>query len=472
MSFFKNIKVIENKSLPLLAALTLFMQTLDATILNTALPSIAKELGQSPLMMQSIIVSYTVTLALFIPISGWLSSKYGTKNVFILAVILFTLGSLCCAMANTLLMLNIARILQGIGGAMMVPVARLAVLYAYPKELLLKVLNLVTVPGLIGPVIGPSLGGLMVDYLSWHWIFLINIPIGIIGVIVGLKVMPNFKQAYKPFDNIGFVYFSSGIMLLTLFLELSSMKVLEWYYLFALMLIAIIMVSVYVNHAFKINNPLLDLKLFAIRTFKVGMFGSLFTRLGIGGVPMLLPLLFQVGLGFSPTIAGMMLLPSAIATILTKSFVVPLVRKFGYKNILITNTVLLAISIGLLAIPGPGISLYYYVPVLLLYGAANSIQLSSMNTLAISDLSNQTAGDGNSMLSVMQQLSITVGVSFSGFLLTLVASTSAIPEGNSSLTFRIVFIVLSIVTLFSTLLFFKLKSNDGDAVSGYHIVVK
>src|SRR5690606_10365506 len=199
---------IYEKYLPLVTAVAMFMQSLDGTILNTSLPSIATDMNYSPLEMQSVIVSYTLTLALFIPLSGWLSDKFGTKKMFILAVALFTFGSLFCALSVSLLTLNLSRILQAIGGSMMVPIARLAILYQYPRKDLLKIMNYITIPGLLGLVVGPSLGGFLSDNLSWHWIFLVNLPVGILGIILAYKVMPNFKNSTGKFDFLGLTYFS------------------------------------------------------------------------------------------------------------------------------------------------------------------------------------------------------------------------------------------------------------------------
>jgi len=468
MSIFKTFKEIDNKSLPILAATALFMQSLDGTILNTALPAIAKDIGESPLYMQSVIVSYTVTLALLIPLSGWLADKYGTKKIFIASLIIFTLGSALCAFSHTLLLLILSRVVQAIGGAMMVPVARLAVLYAYPKSKLLKVMNLITIPGLIGPVIGPSLGGILVEYYDWSWIFLINIPIGILGVWGAWKFMPNFTNKYNPFDTVGFILLSMGIVMLTITLEISTSGTINTILMLALLLLSLSFLFFYYLYARKKTNPLLDPALFKIRTFRIGLLGNLFTRLGMGGIPMLLPLLFQVGLQYSPSIAGMMLIPAAVATILMKSLLVPVVKRFGYKKVLMANTILLGLSIGLLALPSDGVSLYYYIPILFLYGSANSLQMTAMNTVSLADLTNETAGDGNSYLSIMQQLSVTIGVSFGGYLLVKVSGMDYFATQAPSLPFRYVFVILAVITIISIGLFRRLKENDGAAMSGHY----
>ena len=332
------------KFLPWLGAMAIFMQALDGTILNTSLPTIAKELGKSPLEIQSIIVSYTLTVALLIPLSGWLSDKYGTKKIFQLAILIFTLGSTLCAFATSLPFLVISRIVQAIGGSMMVPVVRLAIIYAYPKQELLKVINFITIPGLVGPLLGPSLGGILVETLSWHWIFLVNIPFGIIALWMTTFAIPDFKHPVFKFDIRGLILFSGGITVLTLVMELTSSRVIGLNMIIALSLISAFLVGLYVYHAKHKQHPLIDLNLFKIRTLKIGIIGNLITRLGIGGMPFLIPLLLQIGYGYTATVAGLMMIPSAASNIIAKSFVVPIVNKFGYRNTLISNTIILGFN--------------------------------------------------------------------------------------------------------------------------------
>src|SRR5690606_22763165 len=331
--------------LPLVTAIAMFMQSLDGTILNTSLPSIAKSMDYSPLEMQSVIVSYTLTLALFIPISGWLSDKFGTKNMFMFAVFLFTLGSLFCALSVNLLTLNLSRILQAIGGSMMVPIARLAILYQYPRSELLRIMNLITVPGLLGLVVGPSLGGFLSDNLSWHWIFFVNLPVGVLGIIMAWKIMPNYKNTVGKFDILGLLYFSLALVFITLAMELGSVGINHWTLLLGLTFLAGLLFVVYYRHFKRSEKPIIDLNLFKIRTLRIGLIGSLITRFGISGLPFLLPLMMQVGFGFSASKAGMMLLPSALTTIAVKPWIVRIVKRFGYRNVLMSNTLFLAMII-------------------------------------------------------------------------------------------------------------------------------
>ncbi|MCC8096898.1 MAG: MFS transporter [Tannerellaceae bacterium] len=270
--------------LPWLAAIAMFMQSLDTTILNTALPVMAKELDQSPLEMQAVVISYALTLALLIPLSGWFSDKYGTRRIFILAVFLFTAGSLCCALSTSYLLLVLSRILQAIGGSMMVPVARLALIYAYPKDKLLPVINFITVPGLVGLLIGPLLDGWLVDVASWHWIFLINLPVGVAGILMAYQVMPNFKRVTKKLDILGFILFSTALISLSFFLEAQGAFSIRFPWSLCILAIALIFGTSYVLYSKRIDNPVVDLRLLKIRTLRVGLEGNLVTRLAIGSM--------------------------------------------------------------------------------------------------------------------------------------------------------------------------------------------
>ena len=329
------------KYLPWLGALAIFMQALDATILNTGLPSIAKSLGESPLGMQSVIVSYTLTVALLIPLSGWLADKFGTKNIFILAVGLFTLGSVFCSIAMTLDQLVLARIFQAIGGAMMVPVARLTLIYAYPKNQLLKVINFITIPGLIGPMLGPAVGGFLVEKLSWHWIFLINVPVGIIAVVFARKIIPNFTNTVGRFDLLGWVLFSGGLTTLTLVIEKWNSPGISSAQLVTLFIVAVLMGVAYVFYAKMVKDPLIKISLFKIMTLRLGLIGNLVTRFGIGGMPLMIPLLLQVGYGYSAMYAGLMMIPQALSNLVSRNFVVRAVGIIGSFTAITRLTIIL-----------------------------------------------------------------------------------------------------------------------------------
>lgn len=462
-----NQTLIISPKLPWLAAMAMFMQSLDATILNTALPTIAKDLNHSPLSMQAVVVSYALTLALLIPVSGWLSDKYGTKRIFSIAVFLFTLGSLACAMSTSYSLLVYSRILQAIGGSMMVPVSRLALLYAYPKSKLLSVMNFVTMPGLVGPLVGPLLGGWIVDVSTWHWIFLINIPIGVIGLVFTQYLMPNFTRGGKNFDIIGFVLFSSGLITLSLFLEIGEGTSVSWWVIWGILGLAVLFGGLYVLYSRRVNYPLINLNLFSIRTLRIGLLGNLLTRLGIGSVPFLLPQMLQIAFLHTSTESGMIMMVSAISTIIAKSQVVRLVHRFGYKNILIVNTVILGFVIAMFALPDKTTPLYLLIPILVMYGGVNSIQMSSMNTISLADLTPEVASGGNSLLAITQQLSMSFGVSVGALILRTTESANWLTGGDIESSFRYTFLILGGITLLASGIFSQLKSNDGEQMSGH-----
>lgn len=453
------------KHLPWVTALAMFMQSLDGTILNTSLPSIAADMNYSPLQMQSIIVSYTLTLALFIPLSGWLSDKFGSKRIFMIAVSLFTLGSALCAVSYDLLTMNASRIVQAIGGSMMVPVARLAILYQFPRKDLLKIMNLITIPGLLGLVLGPSLGGWISDNFSWHWIFLVNIPIGVIGIFAAKLIMPNFKNTVGKFDTKGLLLFSFALVLITLAMELSSVQINHWQLVVTLVSFSGILFFSYYKHFQKTSNPIIDLHLFKVRTLRVGLIGSLITRFGISGLPFLLPLLFQVGFGYSATISGLLLLPSSITTIAIKPLIIPLVKKFGYRNILISNTLFLAAIIFVFSLMTKQTPLIYSVLLMIAYGAFTSIQMTAMNTITLADITDDQASGANSMLTIMQQLSISFGISIAALILSMYKNLFSFYEGNLVDAFRYTLVTLAVLTAFSSFTFTKLQPEDGHKLS-------
>ncbi|MBS7320217.1 MAG: DHA2 family efflux MFS transporter permease subunit [Myroides sp.] len=452
--------------LPLVTAVAMFMQSLDGTILNTSLPSIAADMSYSPLEMQSVIVSYTLTLALFIPLSGWLSDKFGTRKMFMFAVFLFTLGSLFCALSVDLLTLNLSRILQAIGASMMVPIARLAILYQYPRSELLKIMNYITIPGLLGLVVGPSLGGFLSDNISWHWIFLVNLPVGIIGIILAYKIMPNYKNTVGKFDFLGLLYFSLALVFITLAMEISSVGINHYTLILGLVFLAGLLFTLYYRHFKRTAKPIIDLNLFKIRTLRIGLIGSLITRFGISGLPFLLPLMMQVGFDFSASKSGMMLLPSALTTIAVKPWIPKLVKKFGYRTILMSNTLFLAVIIFVFSFMEKDTPLMYYILLMIAYGAFTSIQMTSMNTISLSDLNDDQASGGNSLLTIMQQLSVSFGISIAALILAFYKDQMDFYHGDLVTAFHYTLITLAVLTALSSLTFTKLKRNDGEKLSG------
>lgn len=450
----------QDKFLPYVLAVALFMQILDATILNTSLPQMAEALGESPLKMQWAVISYALTLAIFIPISGFLADKYGTRKVFLSAIIIFSVGSLMCAASPTLDILIGSRVIQGIGGAMMTPVARLILVKSYPRNKLLTVMNFAVIPALIAPLVGPVLGGYIVQYFSWHWIFLINIPMGILGYVMGKKLVPDLFENAKHLDWAGFALFAAAACGFTLAVEFGSQTGRGLYGLI-LALIASVLIGAYVWHAKRRQAPLFPLSLFRIRTFRIGIVGNLFTRLGISAVPFLLPLLLQVVFKYSPSQAGWLLAPIAIGAMGIKPWVSKIIQRYSYRKVLVVNTILLGILIIILAQFNDPSYWIWYIPILIIMGACNSMQFSAMNTLTIGDLEGTQTSSGNSLMAVNQQLAIGFGIAFGAAVLNLLRERMDL---DMLMAFQTTYWVLGILTILSGLHFLRLKPNDGDGL--------
>ncbi|MEB6378384.1 MFS transporter [Leclercia adecarboxylata] len=400
-----------------IVAFGFFMQSLDTTIVNTALPSMAKSLGESPLHMHMVIVAYVLTVAVMLPASGWLADKVGVRNIFFTAIVLFTAGSLFCARAETLNELVMARVLQGVGGAMMVPVGRLTVMKIVPREQYMAAMTFVTLPGQVGPLLGPALGGMLVEYASWHWIFLINLPVGIIGAIATLSLMPNYKMQTRRFDLVGFFLLAAGMATLTLALDGQKGLGISPLALAGLVAIGVVSILWYLWHARGNDRALFSLTLFQNTTYRLGLLGSLAGRIGSGMLPFMTPIFLQIGLGFSPFHAGLMMIPMVLGSMGMKRIVVQVVNYFGYRRVLVASTLGLAL-VSLLFMGVALLGWYYVLPlVLFCQGMINSIRFSSMNTLTLKDLPDEQASSGNSLLSMIMQLSMSVGVTIAGLLL-------------------------------------------------------
>lgn len=449
------------KILPLILATAIFMQMLDSTILNTSLPSIARDLQESPLNMQNAIISYVLTLALFMPVSGFLADKFGTKKIFISSLVVFSLGSLFCSLSQNLTELVISRVVQGIGGSLMTPVGKLALIKTFDKNELLKAMNYAIVPALIGPVLGPLVGGYLVDYLSWHWIFLINIPIGILGIVLSIRYMPNYKSMVIDFDLKGFLMFAMASVLLSMSLELmgNAKNITPVLLVF---LLGFLMLFFYYRHAQRDKNPIFPLNLFQVRTFRVGILGNLATRLGISSIPLLVPLMIQIAYGQSAFVSGWIVAPMALTSMFGKSAVIKILDRFGYRSTLMVNTFIIGVLICCLAIPGAHSSIYWYVPILLLLGFFNSIQFTSMNTISIADLRAYHTSSGNSLVAVNQQFAIGFGISFGLIVLKLFEGDIKLIHNETHNAYRYTFLIMGAITIFSGLVFRRLHSKDGE----------
>jgi EmrB/QacA subfamily drug resistance transporter len=453
------------RMLPWLVAVAFFMESLDTTILNTAVPVIARALVISPLNMKSVLSSYTLSLAVFIPISGWMADRYGTRRVFSSAIGLFTLGSVLCGLATDVHVLVACRILQGCGGAMMVPVGRLTLVRTFPKFELVRAMSFVAIPGLVGPMLGPLAGGMIVSYLNWRAIFFLNLPVGILGLILVYLRLPDYREkTSRPLDLVGLILFGAGIALLSYVLEIFGEHSLTNLEVAGLLAISLALLVGYGLHAAGTKFPLLQLGLFRTRTFAAAVGGSFFTRLGIGGVPFLLPLLYQEGLGLSPIQSGLLIMPQAVAALSTKFFMPGILKRFGYRAILATNTIVLGAMLMLFATINPATPLWIIVLLAFCYGALASTQYTSMNTLAYVDVPPQRASNASSIASTAQQLSISFGVAAAGLTtIVFLPRRDHLAPGQIMTGLHQAFLALGIFTILSTMIFRQLRPQDGAA---------
>ncbi|HLM99972.1 MAG TPA: MFS transporter [Bryobacteraceae bacterium] len=457
--------------LPWLVAVAFFMESLDTTILNTAVPAIAEALKVAPLSMKAVLSSYTLSLAVFIPISGWMADRFGTRRVFASAIGLFTLGSFLCGISSNIHVLVACRVLQGGGGAMMVPVGRLTIVRTFAKSELIRAMSFVAIPGLIGPMLGPIAGGLIVGYFHWRVIFFVNLPIGLVGLCLVYLHLPDYREKSDPLDVVGLILFGSGIALLSYVLEVFGEHMLSVREILGILAISILLLTGYGLHAAKTAFPLLALSLFRIRTFRAAVSGSFFTRLGIGGIPFILPLLYQVGLRFTPIQSGLLMMPQAIAAMSLKMTMPRILARFGYRGVLISNTVILGLLILLFATIGMGTPVWFIVAQAFCFGFFSSLQYTSMNTLVYANVIEEQTSGASSIASTTQQMSISFGVATAS-LVTAFFIPDRFHMSAAKMIYGIhrAFFVLGGLTILSTIIFRELKSTDGDIASQHKIL--
>jgi EmrB/QacA subfamily drug resistance transporter len=453
--------------LPWLVGVALFMESLDTTILNTAVPAVASALHVAPLSMKAVLASYTLSLAVFIPISGWTADRFGTRRVFSSAIALFTLGSCLCGVSSNIHLLVACRILQGMGGAMMVPVGRLTLVRSFSKSELIRAMSFVSIPALIAPMLGPIAGGLIVAYLHWRFIFFLNVPIGLLGLLLVHLHLPDYREENThPLDLVGLILFGSGIALLSYVLEVFGEHTLGMREIVGLLAISLILLAGYVIHGKEIAYPLLRLSLFKIRTFRVAVLGSLFTRIGIGGVPFLLPLLYQIGLGYTPIQSGLLIMPQALGALSVKAVMRPVLRMFGYRAVLIGNTTTIGVLLALFARIGKETPVAIILLLQFCYGWFTSLQYTCMNTLVYADTEEEEASSASSIASTMQQLSMSFGVALAGMMSALFLSNSAASVSHQVIGgIQKAFLILGGLTIVSALVFAGLRAADGGDIS-------
>lgn len=452
--------------IPLIIACALFMENLDSTVLSTSLPAIARDLGEDPITLKLAVTSYLLSLAIFIPASGWVADRFGARLVFRLAIVIFVSGSIGCGLASGIEGLVIGRIVQGAGGAMMVPVGRLVILRSVAKAELVGSLAWLTIPALIGPIFGPLIGGFLTTYLSWRYIFWINVPIGLIGIGLATKFLPHIS-APEPgrFDSRGFVLSGLGLSL-TMF-GASSLGLGYWPLPVNLVMLGtgIAFVVWYCFYARTAERPLVDLNLLRIPTFRAAIVGGSLFRVGVGATPFLLPLMLQFGFGLSAFQSGMLTFASGVGSVVMKFAAQPILRAFGFRTILTINAVISACFVAAPASFSAATPWFIITMVLLAGGFFRSLEFTSINALGYADIDQERMSRATSFSSVAQQLSISWGVSMGAF--TLEALRAA--HGTHALQptdFSIAFIAVGLVSLCSVLMFWRLSHDAGAEVSG------
>jgi EmrB/QacA subfamily drug resistance transporter len=453
--------------LPWVVAIALFMEQLDSTIINTAVPSMAASFHVTPLSLKAVVTSYILSLAVGIPISGWMADRFGTRRVFSTAVGIFTLSSVMCGLSLNVPMLVAARIVQGVGAAMMMPVGRLTVIRTFAKSELLTAMNFVIIPALIGPLLGPTIGGLIVHWLPWRFIFFINVPVGLVAQWMIHRHMPDYQaEEARPLDFIGLVLFGSGAALLSWLLEVFGEHDIDVTSTLVLFLLSISLLAAYGWHARQARHPLLRLSLFGVRTFRVSVVGGFITRLGMGGIPFLLPLLYQVGLGLPAWQSGLLMMPAAAAAMTMKMISTRILGRFGYRQVLIVNTVMIGITIGTFAAITPATPVALIVLLSLTQGFFNSLQFSSMNSMAFADVGAADSSMASTIASSLQQLSASFGLAC-GSLITAWYLGDLPQSDQAAVTHALhyAFLTLGALTMLSSLTFWTLRADDGESVS-------
>jgi EmrB/QacA subfamily drug resistance transporter len=450
--------------IPLVVGCAFFMEGLDSTMIAVAIPAMAKSLAESPLRLNLVIASYLLSLAVFIPVSGWIADRLGTRIVFCAAVLIFAAGSALCAIATSLPMLVGFRVIQGFGGAMMTPVGRLILLRSFPRASLVSAMNWMTIPAMIGPTVGPIVGGVLTSYFSWRWVFYLNIPMGVLGALLGWFLFENFRApAPQRFDVSGFLIAALGLFLFEFAIEnLGRPMIAPWVgELFFPISVAVL--YLYVLHARASPAPVLDLNLLKIKTFRIGSVIGGVCRMGLDATPFMLPLLFQVGFGFSPMQAGSLTFSSTLGAMLVRAGSRPLLRWLGFRRALVFGALGATAVTAMFALLDAATPTWIIVSCVLVSGCVRSIQYLALNTISFADVPSPLLSRSTSVSGVFQQLARGFGVALGAALLALVAAGDHVTVGN----FRVVFLLIAVIPLVSVFGFMQLAEDDGAEVSGH-----
>jgi EmrB/QacA subfamily drug resistance transporter len=460
----------KERLIPLIVASALFMENMDSTVIATSLPAIAADIGTSPLTLKLAITSYLLSLAVFIPASGWTADRFGARAVFSIAIGVFMIGSIGCALSQSVTHFVIARIIQGLGGAMMTPVGRLVLLRSIDKSALVNAMAWMTVPALIGPVIGPPLGGFITTYFSWHWIFLINIPIGCLGIYLALRFIdPIRSEDPERFDLLGLVLAGIGLAGIAFGLSVAGLNLLPWPIVAALVGIGTVSMTLYVIHARRTASPVLDFSLMRLVTLRAAIIGGFLFRLGIGALPFLLPLLMQVGFGLSPFQSGMVTFGSAVGAMGMKTLAARIIRTFGFRNVMTVNAVASSVFLAACALFTVTTPLMLILIILVVGGFFRSLEFTAINTVAYAEVETAQMSRATTLVSVNQQLSISAGVAIGAFSVESTMLMRGMTELSAS-DFAPAFLVVSLISATSAWFFWQMPDDAGHEISGRKVI--
>ncbi|HET7019527.1 MAG TPA: DHA2 family efflux MFS transporter permease subunit [Xanthobacteraceae bacterium] len=453
--------MLAQRIIPLVVAVALFMENMDSTVIATSLPAIAADIGTSPLTLKLAVTSYLLSLAVFIPVSGWTADRFGARTVFRTAIAVFMLGSIGCALSGSLYHFVVARIVQGMGGAMMTPVARLILVRSIDRRELVNAMVWVTLPALIGPLIGPALGGFITTFISWHWIFLINIPIGFAGIVLATIFIEDVRaETPDPFDPIGAVLAGLGISGLVFGGSLLGLNLLPTSAVLALIVLGAVAAYAYVLHARRTPAPVLDLSLLAIPTMRAAVVGGFIYRCGIGAMPFLLPLLLQLGFNLTAFESGLITLSNVVGAMGMKTVIPIILRQYGFRRVLVLNALVSALLVATCATFTPGVSFAWIVAVLIVGGFFRSLEFTSINTIAYADVDNRRMGRATALVSVAQQVSISVGVAIGALAVDLTLWARA-RDTIKAADFQPAFLAIAVIAASASLLFARLPADAG-----------
>jgi EmrB/QacA subfamily drug resistance transporter len=451
---------------PLIVATALFMENMDSTVIATSLPAIARAIGTNPLALKLAVTSYLLSLAICIPASGWTADRFGARNVFRIAIAVFILGSIACAASHSLEQFVLARFVQGMGGAMMTPVGRLIMVRSVDKKRLVNAMSLVTIPALIGPICGPPLGGFITTYASWHWIFLINVPIGLIGIVAASRYIANVHvERHDPFDFVGFVLSGLAIAGLAFGLSIMGLDFLPVSVVGSLICVGAISAVGYVIHAKRTPAPILDLTLLSLPTFRASIFGGFLFRLGIGALPFLLPLLLQIGFDLTPFQSGLITFTTALGSMFMKAAVASVLNRFGYRNVLLYNALISSAFLAACASFVPGMPYAAMIAILLAGGFFRSLQFTSINTIAYAEIDASKMSRATTLVAVAQQLSLSTGVAVGALVVEIMLRLKH-ATAMSAVDFPPAFLVVGALSASAVLLFARLAPDAGNELSG------